>query len=708
MSYFQEPENSLKTLKKQAAGHLRHLPENSKQYVKSLFPILSWMPRYNLQWFIGDFIAGVTVALVVIPQSISYSTKLANLPAQFGLYTSFIGCLIYALFATSKGLEKLLRRSAPKCLKYLPDSHADVTIGATAVLSLLVGRTIQQYLPNASEAEAITFAISLSFWIGILQLTVGLLKLGLIVDFVPIPVFAGITSGAVIQIIIQQLPGLLGIPGINTNNAPYRVLYDVASSLAKTSLYDMLFGIISLILLFIIKHTFAHLAIQRPSVRHIGYLRNAIVLAVATGISFFLRDSKSVTFAIVKTIPYGLSGVRPANLSLPYAATVFPAIPALFIVSILEHIAVVRSFGRVNGYTTDANQEIVAIGLTNLIGSFVGAFPATGSFSRSAIKSASGVRTPFGTFITGVLVVFGLFTLTNVLYWIPTAVLSAIVIGAIFDLFNFSIVTSLLKIAIADFVGFWIAVIVTLCASIEVAIYASVGWSIIVLLFRIARPEIKVLSRTRSGEWVPQVQGFTQIGLFSAAPQGILVFKIDESLTYPNSAYFVDRLKEIVLTTYSYTGASVSKGDRLWNDDTEQRAIEHERQGFNYLPPLRAVVLDFSSVGHLDYTGLQALFDAQDEVERFAGRVVPFHFVNVRHHELYALLHVPIIFGGDADKEYDKPGGVGGFLKRNRKDPEAAIRKRERRVAALEYFHLSVDSAVKAADAETRVVFYAE
>ncbi|KAJ3057928.1 hypothetical protein HDU98_005927, partial [Podochytrium sp. JEL0797] len=372
----------------------------------------------------------------------------------------------------------------------------------------------------------------------------------MVVDFIPVPVIAGITSGAGIQIIIQQLPGILGVKNINTNNPPYQVLHDFFAAINGTSKYDALFGLVSLFFIFAFKYLFAHLAKKTPILRYVGFLRNAIVLIVATGVSYSLRDNKNVVFSIVKTIPYGLSGVQQPNLSLPYASTVFPAIPSIFIVSILEHIAVVKTYGRVNGYSTNSNQEIVAIGLTNFLGSFVGGYPATGSFSRSAIKSASGVKTPFGTFITGILVVIGLFTLTNVLYWIPSATLSAIVIAAIFELFvNFKILKSLLEVEILDFIGFWMAIIVTFFSSIEIGIYSSVGWSLVVLLVRIARPQIKVLSRNASGDWVdPESQRFNKNATESTPlPQsnpGILVFKIEESLTYPNSGYFGDRLKE--------------------------------------------------------------------------------------------------------------------------------------------------------------------
>ncbi|KAJ3024188.1 UNVERIFIED_CONTAM: hypothetical protein HDU68_008278 [Siphonaria sp. JEL0065] len=669
-AFDEKPQTQIQELKENFKETAKHLPEHAKEYVKSLFPIAGWLPRYNVQWLIGDLIAGITVALVIFPQAISYATKLANLPAQFGLYTGFIGCLLYSLFATSK----------------------DVTIGATAVLSLVVGQAITQYIPKATTAEAVTFAITLSFWTGLIQVFIGLFRLGVVVDFVPIPVIVGFTSGAGIQIIIQQLPGLLGIKGINTNNAPYQVLYDFFSNISTTAKWDAIFV---------------------PVLRFIGFLRNAIVLIAYTGVSYALRDRKDIPLSIVKSIPYGLSGVQGPNLSLSYASNVFPAVPTIFIVSLLEHIAVVKTYGRVNGYTINPNQEIVAIGLTNFLGSFAGAIPSTGSFSRSAIKSASGVRTPLATFYTGILVIIGLFTITNVLYWIPNAVLSAIVIAAIGELINFSILKSLFEIEILDFIGFFVALIVVFVSNIENALYAAVGYSVLVLLICIARPKIRVLSRTASGHWVDPEQAFKKDGdHFTTAPEGVLVFKIEESLTYPNSGFFVDRLKETVLSNYRYTNAHRAAADKIWSDDTEERALKREKLGLKNLPALRAVVLDFSAVSNLDYTGLQAILDSKDDLKRFAGRDIPFHFVHVRRRQLNTLLRVPVTAtGASLDATPGAPAqegkGTSGFksvLTRLKPQASAATLTSEQSTKkAFEYFHFTIDDAVETADKETRV-----
>ncbi|KAJ3281084.1 hypothetical protein HDU79_011093, partial [Rhizoclosmatium sp. JEL0117] len=196
MVYAEKPITPVEELKSTVQKGVKGGKDVPIRYLKELFPIHDWAWRYNFEWFFGDFIAGVTVGLVAIPASVSYATKLVGIPAQFGLYTSFIGALMYSLFATSK----------------------DVTMGITAVLSLVVGQTIQQYVPNGSTEDKVTYAITLAFWTGLFMLLLGLFRLGIVIDFIPVPVVAGFTAGAGIQAIVGQFPGLLGIKGVNTNN----------------------------------------------------------------------------------------------------------------------------------------------------------------------------------------------------------------------------------------------------------------------------------------------------------------------------------------------------------------------------------------------------------------------------------------------------------------------------------------------------------
>ncbi|KAJ3395754.1 hypothetical protein CcCBS67573_g07670 [Chytriomyces confervae] len=685
MSYTQKPPTQQQEIRAAVSLAFKNLPRSSANHLYSIFPILNWIRRYNLQWFIGDVIAGVTVGLIAIPQGISYSAKLAGLPAQFGLYTAFLGAFIYTFFATSK----------------------DVTIGATAVLSLIVGQQLAIYAPKASPTELVVFSATLAFWTGVFELIIGVLRIGTIVDFVPVPVIAGFTSGAGIQIIIQQTPGLLGVKGVNTNNAPYLVIGDFFTAVSKggangVSQWDAIFGLSSLALLLLIKFGTQIGQKKYPWLKFVGFLRNAIVLIIFTGISYGVKDNKAININIVKNIPYGLSGILQANYTLPYASTVMQALPAVLIVAILEHIAVSKTYGRVNGYAVDPNQEITALGLTNIFGSFVGAIPATGSFSRSAIKSASGVRSPIASFITALVVITALFTITSTLYYIPSATLSAIVATAISELVNFNVVKPSWEVEVLDFIGFWIAFWVVFFASIEIAIFASVGFSVLVLLIRIARPKVTVLSRASDGTWLDSetAKYYGNVSGVTAAPEGILVFKIDESLAYPNSGFFLSKLNEAIFNRFIYTGPSLSNSEKLWCDDSEERAAKREKSDDALiLPPLKAIVFDFSAASRVDFTGLQAFLDAKADTKRFTGRDVPFHFAYVRPQQINVLLRVNRDSATSLDPTPALPKDSNNVLVNLFK--KKAVEENTDEKDQLRFFHGTVDAAVRAAEAET-------
>lgn len=307
-----------------------------------------------------------------------------------------------------------------------------MTIGATAVASQLTGQILASH---NKDLDPVAFAISLAFLTGIMQLAIGLLRLGIIVDFIPAPVIAGFTTGAGIGIIIGQIAGLLGITGINTNDSAYLVLGNTFRKLGETKL-DAAFGFSGLIFLLIFKFGCAHLVKRGyPYMRWVGLARNALVVIVFTAISYGINNGLSKPrIRIVGNVPKGFGTPRVPDLH--HLSSAAPAAVTVLIVCVLEHIAVVKSYGRLNGYTPNPNQELVALGFTNFLGSFMGAYPATGSFSRSAIKSQSGVRSPLAALFTAVIVILALYVLTPLFTFIPSSILSAIIVSAISDLIS--------------------------------------------------------------------------------------------------------------------------------------------------------------------------------------------------------------------------------------------------------------------------------
>ncbi|KAJ7752081.1 sulfate transporter family-domain-containing protein [Mycena metata] len=539
-----------------------------RDYLLSLFPILSWISRYNLTWLTGDLIAGLTVGMVLVPQSMSYA-QIATLPPQYGLYSSFVGVTVYCLFATSK----------------------DVSIGPVAVVSLITSQIIGRVTKaHPHEWAGPEIATTVAFISGFIVLGVGLLRLGWIIEFIPAVAVSGFMTGSAISIAAGQVPGLMGITGFNTRGATYLVIIDTLKGLPRTTL-DAAWGLPSLFALYAIRIICDKLSKRYPRRARIFFfisvLRNAFVLLVMTIAAWlYTRHRRSAKGAypikILQTVPRGFQHVGQPTIDSSLVRALAKELPLATIVLLLEHIAIAKSFGRLNGYTINPNQELIAIGVTNTVGSVFGAYPATGSFSRSALKAKSGVRTPLAGLVTAVVVIVALYGLTPAFFWIPNASLSAVIIHAVADLVaSPSQVYSYWRVSPLEFVIWLAAVLVTVFSTVENGIYVSITTSIALLLIRVAFPRSSFLgkvtvqgNRAESKEtrdvYVPLTKdGITNphIKIDPPAP-GVIVYRFEESAIFPNvsrmNSELVAHVKNNMRRGKDMT--NVSNGDRPWND----------------------------------------------------------------------------------------------------------------------------------------------
>ncbi len=635
----------------------------------SLFPFFQWIGSYNLTWLTGDLIAGITVALVVVPQSMSYAL-LANLPPEYGLYSSFVGVMIYALFATSK----------------------DVTIGPVAVMSLQTGNVVTRVMAATNnEWSAPVIASALAFMCGVITFGIGMIRLGWIVEFIPAPAVSGFMTGSAITIAAGQVPKLMGIKGVQTNGNPaYLNIIQSLKGLPITTI-DAAFGLTTLFFLYAWRYAMEKIPRRYPRTARLCFflsvLRSAFVIIVLTIASrlWLGQDPKKPPISILKDVPRGFRHIGAPNLSTRLISDLAPELPVSTIVLLLEHIAISKSFGRLNNYKINPNQELIAMGVTNLVGPAFGGYAATGSFSRTAIKSKSGVRTPLAGWITGVVVIIALYALTGVFYYIPNAALAAVIIHAVVPdlvappavLYRFWLVNPLELIIWAA------AVIVTIFTNVENGVYVSVGASLVLLLVRIARPR---------GRWLGVVRVSHGDGLASAAastingvsgptrkhrsvfvplddkdglrdpsiqvkppPPGVLIYRFEEAVLYPNASHtadlLIDKAKEE--TRPGNSNRYAKRGDRPWNDPGPinpvfrriggalrgksradvQAKIDAENAALAGLddprPVLKAFVFDFGSVSHVDTTSIQTLVDVRRAVELYAAQNVEFHFANI-------------------------------------------------------------------------------
>ncbi|NXC59959.1 S2611 protein, partial [Aleadryas rufinucha] len=467
-------------------------------------PILRWLPRYSRAWLPLDLLAGLAVGLTTVPQALAYA-ELAGLPLQYGLYSSFMGCFVYCFLGTAK----------------------DVTLGPTAIMSLLV---------SSYAFHEPVYAVLLTFLSGCIQLAMGLLHLGFLLDFISCPVIKGFTSAASITISFNQIKNILGLQGIPRQF--FLQVYETLRRIGETRAGDAVLGLTCLAALTglrAMKSRLPQAAPAEPLAVRISYLivwisataRNALVVLFAGLVAYSFQVMGSQPFRLTGSIPQGLPAFWPPPFSLaapngtvPFQSMVevgaggcsapscvcwVPALPDWILPSqdmgvglavvplmgLLETIAIAKAFASQNGYRIDPNQELLALGVANVLGSFVSSYPITGSFGRTAVNAQSGVCTPAGGLVTGALVLLSLAYLTSLFYYIPKAALAAVIISAVVPMFDAGIFRTLWRVKRLDLLP--LCVTFLLCFwEVQYGIVAGVLVSGILLLYSIARPPIKV------------------------------------------------------------------------------------------------------------------------------------------------------------------------------------------------------------------------
>ncbi|XP_048179415.1 sodium-independent sulfate anion transporter isoform X4 [Corvus hawaiiensis] len=441
-------------------------------------PILRWLPRYSRAWLPLDLLAGLAVGLTTVPQALAYA-ELAGLPLQYGLYSSFMGCFVYCFLGTAK----------------------DVTLGPTAIMSLLV---------SSYAFHEPVYAVLLTFLSGCIQLAMGLLHLGFLLDFISCPVIKGFTSAASITISFNQIKNILGLQGIPRQF--FLQVYETLRRIRETRAGDAVLGLTCLAVLTGLRAMKSHLpqaAPAEPLAVRISYLivwisataRNALVVLFAGLVAYSFQVMGSQPFRLTGSIPQGLPAFRPPHFSLavpngtvPFQSMVEDMGVGLAVVplmGLLETIAIAKAFASQSGYRIDPNQELLALGVANVLGSFVSSYPITGSFGRTAVNAQSGVCTPAGGLVTGALVLLSLAYLTSLFYYIPKAALAAVIISAVVPMFDAGIFRTLWRVKRLDLVP--LCVTFLLCFwEVQYGIVAGVLVSGILLLYSIARPPIKV------------------------------------------------------------------------------------------------------------------------------------------------------------------------------------------------------------------------
>ena len=466
--------------------------------MKTFIPILNWLPDYKSEYLKDDFIAGVTVAVLLIPQGMAYAL-IAGLPPIYGLYAALTPQIIYAFLGTSRQLA----------------------VGPVAMDSLLVAAGLGA-LSIVDSNQYIQMAILLALTIGAIQFLLGLLKMGFIVNFLSKPVISGFTSAAAIIICINQLKHILGI-SISQSNKIHIFTSALMQSETPINLHSLIIGIVSIILLILIKGWSSKI----PSAL-------VVVVIGICWVTFTHQIQPSV--AIVGNIPDGLPNFSFPPLKWEIIKELIPISLTIALVAFMEAISISKSIQEKHKtYEINPNQELLALGASNMIGSFFQSYPTTGGFSRTAVNNEAGAKTGVAALISALIVAIILTFFTDWFYYLPKSVLGAIIIVAVIKLINYKYAIRLYKIRKDEFLVLLFTFIATLFIGITEGILFGIIFSFLLLIYRTSKPHYAFLGRIGSTNYFKNIKRFPDEVVLR---DDLIILRFDAQLFFGNIHFF--------------------------------------------------------------------------------------------------------------------------------------------------------------------------
>jgi len=500
-----------------------------KLKINTVFPILDWLPSYNKAWLKGDLGAGLTVGVMLIPQGMAYAS-IAGLPAVYGLYSSIIPLLIYAIFGTSRQLA----------------------VGPVAMVSLLTATTIGA-LGDLSVSEYINYALVLALMVGVIQFLLGLFRLGFLVNFLSHPVISGFTSAAALIIGLSQLKHLLGVE-IPRSHHINEIISGAIKNFETINWIALAIGIVGVLIIIFIKKFKKSLPGQ--------------LFAVIFGIlivSFFGLGEGQNAVNIIKDIPSSIPTLSIPIFNWNTLKLLFPMALTISLISFMESIAVSKSIqNKHRNYKVIPNKELIALGLANVFGSLFQSFPTTGGFSRTAVNNQAGAKTALASIISAILIVLTLLFLTPLFYNLPKSILAAVIMVAVFGLIDYKEVLYLWRSNRTDFYLLIVTFFATLILGIEKGIGLGVILSLIMVIFKTTKPYVAILAN------VPETHFYRNIDRFKTLipKEDILIYRFDAQIYFANTTYFKDKLEEYFLEKKDKLKLIIIDGESINNIDS--------------------------------------------------------------------------------------------------------------------------------------------
>ncbi len=503
--------------------------------VRSLL-IPQWLGSYRPDWLRGDVVAGLTAAAVVIPKALAYAT-IAGLPVQVGLYTALVPMVIYAVLGTSRPLS----------------------VSTTTTLAILAGSALGQISPAGDAATLLAGSATLALMVGAILIVAGLLRLGFVANFISEPVLVGFKAGIGVVIVLDQLPKLLGTH-IDKGGFLHNLLATV-QSIGHASLPTVAVGVFMVLLLVGMKRFTPRLP--------------APLIAVALGIlGMSLFGLESFGVSAVGLVPIGLPAPTLPVWSL--AETLWPSAMGIALMSFTETIAAGRAFARSDEPAPQPNRELLATGVANIGGAFLGAMVAGGGTTQTAVNRLAGARSQLAALVTAALALGTCLLLAPLIGLMPNATLAAVVIVYSVGLIEPAEFREILSVRRTEFAWAVVAMIGVMLLGTLQGIVVAIIVSLLALAYQVSDPPVHILGR-KPGTNVYRPQSADHVD--DEHFDGLLLLRPEGRIFFANAERIAEKIRPLI----------------------------------DVATP-KVVVLDLRSVFDLEYTALKMLTGAEQRM----------------------------------------------------------------------------------------------
>ncbi|XP_059446133.1 sulfate transporter 3.1-like [Corylus avellana] len=543
----------------------------SRKFVLALqyfVPILEWAPRYTFDFFKSDVIAGITIASLAVPQGISYA-NLANLPPIIGLYSSFVPPLVYAMLGSSK----------------------DLAVGTVAVASLLISSMLgKEVNPNQNPTLYLQLALTSTFFAGVFQASLGLLRLGFVVDFLSHATIVGFMGGAATVVCLQQLKGILGLVHFTHETDLVSVMRSIFTQMHQWRWESGVLGCCFLFFLLITRY------FSKKKTAFFWINAMAPLTSVILGsLLVFLTHAEKHGVQVIGHLKKGLNPLSVSELAFgsPFLMAAIKTGIITGVIGLAEGVAVGRSFAIFKNYHIDGNKEMIAFGMMNIAGSCTSCYLTAGPFSRTAVNFNAGCKSAVSNIVMATAVMITLLFLTPLFHYTPLVVLSAIIIAAMLGLIDYEAAIHLWKVDKFDCMVCMAAYVGVVFGSVEIGLIIAVTLSLLRVLLFVARPRTFLLGN------IPNSMVYRSIDQYPIANNvpGVLILQIDAPIYFANANYLRERVSR-------------------WIYEEEDKLKSTGEASLHY------VIIDMSAVGSIDTSGISMLEEVKKNADRKGLKLV--------------------------------------------------------------------------------------